>query len=71
MEKAIKNDSDVLWNSKVGMKKFQGKPGIENMLEIQVVFTFNFLALLLSAHDSSVSLKISFFSPQLNLPVRE
>ena len=53
------------------MKKFQGKPGIENMLEIQVVFTFNFLALLLSAHDSSVSLKISFFSPQLNLPVRE
>ena len=53
------------------MKKFQGKPGIENMLEIQAVFTFNFLALLLSAHDSSVSLKIGFFSPQLNLPVRE
>ena len=25
-EKAIKNDSDVLWNSKVGMKKSQGKP---------------------------------------------
>ena len=25
-EKAIKNDSDVLWNSKVGMKRSQWKP---------------------------------------------
>lgn len=45
------------------MKKFQERPEIENILEIQAVFSFNFLLLFLSACDS-FSFKICFLCAQ-------